>query len=115
MKILRIVFASLLCTAGLFLAGCHGDVLVEEDVAYEPYYDDEIIVRDAPPAPIIEVISECPGPDYIWIGGWWYWSDRWVWRRGYWGRRPYSGSVWVHPYWSHERGGWRQHSGHWRH
>lgn len=57
------------------------------------------------PAPQAEVIPPAPGSVAVWywVPGDWAWHGRWVWRGGYWARRPHPGAVWV-------RGGWV-----WRH
>ena len=74
----------------------------------------ELIVTEAPPAPVTEVITIAPGPGMVWVGGVWSWRGRWVWERGHWIHPPRVGVVWVpHRYvyrngvhvWV--RGGWR--------
>ena len=74
----------------------------------------EVVVGEAPPAPIVEEMVVAPGPDFVWIGGIWVWNGRWAWERGHWGHRPYAGARWVsHRYiyrGGHHvfiRGGWR--------
>lgn len=73
----------------------------------------EIDAPKAPPQVIVETIP-APRPDYIWVGGYWGWSEhRHHWHPGHWEhRRP--GYVWVEPVW-HERGSnWHFTSGYWR-
>jgi hypothetical protein len=44
------------------------------------------------------VIPPCPGPDYLWVDG--YWSrntGRNIWIAGFWNRRPYAGGYNVSP------------------
>ena len=42
----------------------------------------------------------CPGPDYVWIDGYYdYYGRGYNWRPGYWGRRPHHRAVWVAPRW----------------
>lgn len=70
-----------------------------------------------PPPPVVEVVTVCPGPGYIWINGCHEWrAGRYVWVGGYWARPVRPGAVWV-------VGGWRSsghgrgrewHGGHWR-
>jgi len=67
-----------------------------------------------PPPPAVEPVVVAPGPDYIWVGGEWEWSNRWVWRSGYWGRPPYVHSVWVRASYWHDGRGWHYYRGHWR-
>src|SRR4051812_28274845 len=56
-----------------------------------------------------------PGPDFVWVDGYWYPShNRYVWHRGYWTRAPFAGARWVAPrheggrffagYWDGDRG-----------
>jgi WXXGXW repeat (2 copies) len=40
-----------------------------------------------------------PGPDYLWIGGYWYpQGNKYRWHDGYWTRPPYAGARWVEPH-----------------
>lgn len=50
-----------------------------------------------PPAPrVVAVRPIAPGPDYIWLDGYWYADGhRWLWHDGYWTRPPYVGAHWV--------------------
>ena len=69
-----------------------------------------------PPAPrVVRVQPRRPGPDYVWVGGYWYpVGSRYTWHNGYWTRPPYEGATWVGPrhdgqqfyvgYWSGSRG-----------
>jgi hypothetical protein len=73
------------------------------------YYeaDGVIYVREAPPPPRGEVISGiAPGPDYVWVGGYWsHTTAGWTWVPGRWLNRPRAGVVWVPGYWErHPRG-----------
>jgi len=70
-----------------------------------------------PPPPRQEVIVERsrPGPDYVWVGGYWAGSpNHYAWTGGHWERPPHHGAVWVAPRWDtrgHDRvfvkGYWR--------
>jgi hypothetical protein len=52
-----------------------------------------------PPAPRVYRVPPQPGPDYMWIEGYWYpQGSRYVWHNGYWTRPPYEGAYWVAPY-----------------
>jgi len=57
------------------------------------------ITIGAPPAPkVIRTRPRSPGPDFVWVDGYWYAVGRkWVWHQGYWTRPPYPGAVWVVP------------------
>jgi len=65
-----------------------------------------VVVTPAPvygqsqmPAPIMETVSMCPTPGYVWVGGSWGWCENhWVWTRGHWGPPAH----WDHDaHWSH--------------
>ena len=70
----------------------------------------------APPPPrVLKVRPVQPGPDYLWIDGYWYpVGHKYAWHPGYWTRPPYPGAHWVAPrhdgkqffagYWDGERG-----------
>jgi len=69
-----------------------------------------------PPAPrIIRTRPLAPGPDYVWVDGYWYpVGNRYRWHDGYWSRPPYGGARWIAPrhdgerfyegYWEGDRG-----------
>jgi hypothetical protein len=54
----------------------------------------------APPAPrVVAVTPVRPGPDYLWVGGYWYpVGGHYRWHDGYWTRPPYAGARWVEPH-----------------
>lgn len=78
----------------------------------------------APPPPrVLRVHPASPGPDWVWIEGYWYpVNGRYRWHDGYWTRPPYPGAVWVAPrhdgaryfngFWQGERGR-VEHDHHW--
>src|SRR6185312_14069874 len=52
----------------------------------------------APPPPRHEVIVASPGPDYVWVNGYWGGEPgHYSWVGGHWDRPPHRGSVWVSP------------------
>ena len=52
-----------------------------------------------PPAPLAYRVPPQPGPDYLWVEGYWYpQGSRYLWHDGYWTRPPYQGAYWVQPY-----------------
>ena len=52
-----------------------------------------------PPAPRAYRVPPQPGPDYVWVEGYWYpQGSRYTWHDGYWTRPPYEGAYWVAPY-----------------
>ncbi len=67
--------------------------------ANPPTTNSEVVVEQAPPAPMVEQIYSASGPDYVWLSGCWIWSGGWVWAPGHHVRRPYPGAVWVGPRW----------------
>jgi len=82
-------------------------------------------IRIGPPPPprVIRVHPPRPGPDYVWIDGYWYAAgNRYRWHDGYWTRPPYVGARWIGPhhdgarffdgYWEGDRGR-REHDHHW--
>ena len=54
----------------------------------------------APPPPRVVYVQPAePGPEYVWIEGYWYPVGRhYRWHDGYWTRPPYLGARWVSPY-----------------
>ena len=80
----------------------------------------------APPAPrVVKVRPASPGPEFVWVDGYWYPNgNHYKWHAGYWTRPPYAGAHWVAPhhdgqryydgYWDGDHG--RQaHDHHWDH
>jgi hypothetical protein len=58
-----------------------------------------------PPPPIVEQVIVSPGPDYVWISGYWAWHHHhWEWVRGRWDLPPRRGAIWI-------SGRWEQHGG----
>ncbi len=70
--------------------------------------------QDAPPAPMDEEVPEAPGPEYVWVNGYWTWTGgRYLWVRGHWGYRPYPGWVWSRSGWVLVDGRYRFVAGYW--
>src|ERR1700730_12675874 len=74
-----------------------------------------ITIGPPPPPRVVRVLPESPGPEFVWIEGYWYPVGRhYRWHEGYWTRPPYEGARWVGPrhdgdefyegYWEGERG-----------
>lgn len=81
---------------------------------YEPAPAQEVIVREAPPEPIVEVRPATPFAGAVWIPGYWHWNGyRHVWVGGHWSA-PRAGFVWEPHHWVRSPGGWRWAPGHWR-
>jgi hypothetical protein len=78
----------------------------------------------APPPPrVVRVVPTRPGPEFIWVEGYWYpVGNHYKWHGGYWTRPPYAGARWVGPrhdgerffdgYWEGDRGRF-EHDHHW--
>ena len=76
-------------------------------------------VRIGPPPPprVVRVQPHRPGPQYVWVDGYWLPErGRYVWHDGYWTMPPYRSAHWVQPrwdrghyydgYWDGDRGRW---------
>jgi WXXGXW repeat (2 copies) len=74
-----------------------------------------IQIGPPPPPRVVRVVPARPGPEFVWIQGYWYpVGHRYVWHDGYWTRAPYAGARWVAPrhdgrrfyagYWEGDRG-----------
>lgn len=63
-----------------------------------------IQIGPPPPPPVVAVRPLAPGPDFVWVQGYWYPAGRkYKWHTGYWTRPPYPGAVWVVPHHDGER------------
>lgn len=75
----------------------------------------QVVVRIAPPAPVVEHYGRPPHPGYMWIAGYQRWDGgRYVWVPGRWDRPPHPGARWVAHHWVHRNGGYVMVEGHWR-
>jgi hypothetical protein len=57
-------------------------------------------IRIGPPPPprVVRVLPARPGPEWVWVQGYWYPVGRhYRWHEGYWTRPPYPGAHWVVP------------------
>ena len=74
------------------------------------------MVAEAPPATVYqEVVYPAPGPDYVWVGGYWTWyGGRWCWARGHWAYPPYRGAYWYGGRWDYRGGSHVWVGGYWR-
>jgi len=112
----KLSIAGLGALAAVFFlgAGC-----VERRVVYVPQPTGgpppaETVVAEAPPPPQTEVIVTAPGPEYVWVPGYWAWNGRWVWIGGRWGSRPHPHAVWVGPRYVRRAHGYVYVHGYWR-
>src|SRR5258707_12687580 len=53
----------------------------------------------APPEPyVVAVVPAQPGPEFVWIGGYWYpGGGHYRWHEGYLSPPPYGGACWIGP------------------
>ena len=57
-----------------------------------------------PPAPRAYRVPPQPGPDYVWVEGYWYpVNGQYRWHNGYWTHPPYPDAYWVAPYYQGNR------------
>ncbi len=69
-----------------------------------------ITIGPPPPRRVVRVLPPRPGPEFMWVDGYWYPAGRhYRWHAGYWTRPPYAGARWVGP--RHEGG--RYYNGYW--
>lgn len=82
-------------------------------------------IRIGPPPPprVLRMQPPRPGPEFVWIEGYWYpVGKKYRWHAGYWTQPPYAGARWVVPrhdgqqyfagYWEGDRGR-IEHDHHW--
>jgi hypothetical protein len=69
------------------------------------------IQMGAPPAPPRAYrVPPQPGPDYVWVEGYWYPENgQYRWHNGYWTHPPYADAYWVAPYYQSGK----YYTGHW--
>lgn len=84
------------------------------DATIAPQPVGDVVVIQAPPALMTEVILAQPSPDQAWIAGYWTWQrDRYQWMAGHWEVRPSADARWMSPRWETENGAYRFHAGYW--
>jgi hypothetical protein len=75
----------------------------------------QVVVRIAPPPPVVERRLVAPGPGYIWTPGYHRWDGRaYVWVPGQWMLPPRRHARWVPAHWVHRHHEWYFVEGHWR-
>jgi hypothetical protein len=76
------------------------------------------VVIDAPPPPPRHevIIGVSPGPDYVWIGGYWDGGPgHYSWVGGRWDHPPHAHGTWSAPHWDKDKDGhYHQTRGEWR-
>ena len=75
----------------------------------------DVVIRIAPPRPVIEQRVVAPGPGYVWVGGYHRWDGHaYGWVPGRWERPPKPHARWVAHHYVRRNGGWVFVEGHWR-
>lgn len=70
----------------------------------------DVHIGTPPPAPRAYRVPAQPGPDYVWVEGYWYpVNGQYRWHDGYWTHPPYADAYWVAPYYQ----GGQYYTGHW--
>ncbi len=103
MRIARFIL-SLLLAAGILAipAPSHAQIAVG------------VSIRIGPPALPVYAQPICPGPDYIWIPGYWaYGDDGYFWVPGTWVIAPEPGLLWTPGYWGWDDGFYIWRAGYW--
>jgi len=66
-----------------------------------------------PPIPVYDQ-PLCPGPNYIWIPGYWAWGPvGYYWVPGYWVLAPFIGALWTPGWWGWSGATYLWHPGYW--
>jgi hypothetical protein len=74
------------------------------------------IAPEGPPPPRMERRMRRPGPQHVWIEGYWdRRDDRWAWESGRWEEPARRGSYWIKPQYHRESGAIRYEPGRWSH
>lgn len=74
-----------------------------------------ISVRIGPPALPVYEQPICPGPGFLWVPGYWAWSDDdgYYWVPGTWVEAPEPGFLWTPGYWGWVDGAYLWNAGYW--
>ncbi len=77
--------------------------------------DGVVYASEGPPPMRTEVAIAAPGPDFVWVPGYWNWGgSAYVWTAGAWSHPPHVHARWVAPSWHHNGHGWYSTRGEWR-
>ena len=74
-----------------------------------------VYVKKTPPQKIVEIQTQRPSANVIWIEGHWLWhpyQHKYIWVKGHW-KKVYRRKIWVKGYWGKTRYGWVWNTGHW--
>jgi hypothetical protein len=106
------MFKNILKFAGAAAAVMFISAPLRADIAIPVPHIEFHHVHVAPPHVRIETRTVAPGPDYVWVGGFWDWQgDQWTWVSGRWERPAERTVIWVNPRYDREDDGWRYEPG----
>ena len=71
-------------------------------------------VPEMPPEPKVEVAGDAPGPDFVWVSGFWSWPGRWEWVAGHWDKQPSPQATYVSGHWIQHNDYWAWVPGYWK-
>ncbi len=72
------------------------------------------ITTGRPPVLRHERRGRRPGPDYVWVSGFWHWGGgRWDWVAGRWDRPAAPNAYWITPRYVRSERGYIYEPGHW--
>jgi len=78
---------------------CLTTLLLSGGVASAAQVSFDVRIGAPPPPRVVRVVPRRPGPQYVWVDGYWFPErGRYVWHDGYWTRPPFPGAYWVAPY-----------------
>jgi hypothetical protein len=76
---------------------------------------EDVVIRTAPPRPIVEHRGVAPSANHVWIGGYHRWDgNAYVWTPGRWDLPPRPHAVWGAPRYVHRNGGYVFVEGRWK-
>jgi hypothetical protein len=91
--------------------------LLGSSVASAAQLSFDVHIGPPPPARVVRVLPRRPGPQYVWVEGYWYpQRGRYEWHNGYWTLPPYRTAHWIGPRWDSGRyyeGYWDGDHGRW--
>jgi hypothetical protein len=75
----------------------------------------QVVIRVAPPVPVVETRGARPSRDHVWVNGYHRWDGKaYVWSAGSWQMPPHPHQRWVAHHYVHRNGGYVLVEGHWR-
>lgn len=78
-------------------------------------YAEEIVVKERPPADLIDNRGNPPDKDHVWIDGYHKWDGRvFVWVPGHWDTRPQPKAKWEKAHWRKDHNQWTFVEGRWK-